>query len=147
MTETDVHHEARTAEGALCTLQQFYARQMQLLDDGAVEPWADTFTEDATFVSNAMGAPIVGRPAILRGATQSDEGLRDSGVQRRHLLSNLSVGTGAGGMVVADSYVLIVETAKRRTEVRFNTALRDELVHEQGEWLVRTRYITRDDLG
>jgi len=146
VTEAPVRRESQVARATHPAIQQFYARQMQLLDDGAISEWARTFTEDATFASNAMPTPLAGRPAILDGATAHDK-LRASGTQRRHLLSNLSLETGSDGMLTAVSYVMVVETADGSTTVLFNTLLEDELTHENGEWRVRARRIKRDDLG
>lgn len=141
-----VAHQPTSAVGELYhAVLHFYARQMQLLDDGAIDEWADTYTEDATFGSNAMPTPLAGREAIQRGAREHDN-LRQAGTRRRHLLSNLSIVPEENGTVSATSYVSIVETHQGTTALRFSTVLKDELVHEDGQWLVRTRRIKRDDL-
>ncbi|MCF2435621.1 nuclear transport factor 2 family protein [Streptomyces thinghirensis] len=42
-------------------VQQFYARQMGLIDDGRPADWAETFTEDATFQeASRLDAPLKG---------------------------------------------------------------------------------------
>lgn len=124
----------------------FYARQMQLLDDGEIGQWVRTYTKDATFASNAFPAPLVGRETLFRAATEHDD-LRQSGTRRRHLLSNLSIASREDGTLSATSYVTIAETREGTTALRFSTVLEDELVRENGEWLVRTRRVKRDDLG
>jgi 3-phenylpropionate/cinnamic acid dioxygenase small subunit len=146
VAEPVTHQPMSAAGGSYHAVLHFYARQMQLLDDGAIDEWAGTYTEDATFGSNAMPAPLAGRDAIRRGAREHDN-LRQAGTRRRHLMSNLSIVPGEDGTVRATSYVTIVETREGTTALRFSTLLEDELVREDGEWLVRTRRIKRDDLG
>lgn len=146
MAETVIQQPTSTVAEHYHTVLHFYARQMQLLDDGEIDRWAGTFTADATFGSNAMPAPLAGRDAILRGAREHDA-MRQAGTQRRHLMSNLSIAPGDDGAIRAISYVSVVETHEGTTALRFSTLLEDELVCEGGEWLVRTRRIKRDDLG
>ena len=47
-------------------VQQFYARQMQLLDARKLEAYADTFTDDAEFAHTPGRAPARTRAGILR---------------------------------------------------------------------------------
>ena len=147
MTEAvAVAHQPTPDVGELYhSVLHFYARQMQLLDDGAIDEWAGTYTDDATFGSNAMPVTLTGRETIRRGARDHDN-MRQAGTRRRHLLSNLSIVQGEDGTINATSYVSILETQQGTTALRFCTVLSDELVREDGELLVRTRRIRRDDL-
>ena len=145
MPEAVAEQPASTVGEQYHAILHFYARQMQLLDDGEIGPWVQTYTENATFDSNAMPAPLVGRETILRAATEHNR-MHQAGTQRRHLLSNLALAPGRDGTVTATSYVTIVETHQGTTALRFSTVLEDELVRADGGWLVRTRRVRRDDL-
>ncbi|WP_234425673.1 nuclear transport factor 2 family protein, partial [Streptomyces kebangsaanensis] len=46
-------------------VQDFYARQMRLLDEGRAEEWAETFTEDGVFEQNVKPEPWRGRAEIV----------------------------------------------------------------------------------
>lgn len=146
MTRTVVENETSPTTGDHSTIQQFYARQMQLLDDGEIALWAETFTEESTFRSNGMPEPIIGRAAISQGAREVADRVAASGVQRRHLMSMLAVTASVDGVVTATSYVPVVETKDGKASLFVSTVLTDELVSENGQWLVRARTVSRDDL-
>lgn len=128
-------------------VQQFYARQMQLLDSGDAEGWALTFTEDGVFSANAHPEPVRGREAIAAGARRAAAELAAQGVVRRHWLGMLDV-TDAGDALRVRSYALVVSTPRGGDPApRFSTTCEDELVEADGGWLVRTRQVRRDDLA
>jgi uncharacterized protein (TIGR02246 family) len=129
-------------------IQQFYARQMQLLDDGAAEEWAETFTPDGVFAANAAPAPVRGRENIAAAARSTADQLQADGIVRRHWLGMLDVRQRDDGDVGVRSYALILETPKGgRTAVRMSTLCEDVLAREDGGWLVRERAVSRDDLA
>ncbi|MBY8886400.1 nuclear transport factor 2 family protein [Streptomyces sp. PTM05] len=128
-------------------VQQYYARQMQLLDSGRVEEWAQTFTADGVFAANAHPEPTVGREAIAKVAGQVVADYNERRIQRRHWLGMVNIERQEGGSVFARCYALVFETPHGgQAYVKASTTCEDELVHEGGEWLVKHRLITRDDL-
>jgi SnoaL-like protein len=128
-------------------VQQFYAHQMQLLDDGSVEQWAATFTEDGVFSANAHPEPTVGRADIAAAAGHAVAELKRTGVVRRHWLGMLTVRPLPDGAFFARCYALIVSTPKGgQAGVHLSTVCEDVLVRVGDEFLVRTRQVTRDDL-
>lgn len=133
-------------------IQQFYAAQMQLLDGGRAEEWAETFTPDGVFDANAFPEPVTGRAAVAAAARKAVDDYEARGIQRRHWLGMISVEGGGGraedGEAVVTSYAQVLETPRGgRPELRASTSCRDVLVSEGGRWLVRHRRIERDDLG
>lgn len=72
-------------------VQQFYARHMQAVDDENAEVWADDYTEDAEFDTDALPAPLHGRDTILARLAQAGAAIAEQGVTRRHLMSMLTV--------------------------------------------------------
>ncbi|WP_250403525.1 nuclear transport factor 2 family protein [Streptomyces cellostaticus] len=136
-----------TLAGPYQLVQQFYARQMRLLDDGRAEEWAETFTSDGVFNANAFPQPVVGRAAIAAAARAAVDDYARRGIQRRHWLGMLSVRPGDGEELLVGSYALVVETPRGGTpEIRSSSICDDVLVHEYGTWRVKDRQIRRDDI-
>ncbi|EPD59836.1 MULTISPECIES: nuclear transport factor 2 family protein [Streptomyces] len=128
-------------------IQQFYAQQMHLLDDGRVGEWADTFTEDGVFAANAQPVPAVGRAAITEAAAKATEAYAAAGVQRRHWLGMVSVESATPEAVTARCYALVIETPRGgRPEIKASTLCEDRIVRSGGTWRIQDRQITRDDL-
>jgi hypothetical protein len=132
-----------------CQIQQFYARQMQLLDGGDAEGWAATFTPDGVFVANAHPQPVCGHDAISAAARRTVDELAAAGEVRRHWLGMVAVDRRCDGTVGAHSYALIFHTKRGgQAALRMSTACDDVLVPDgAGDWLVSYREVTRDDLA
>src|SRR5260221_5260193 len=81
---------ASTAAETYYEIQDFYARQMQLLDQGYTQEWAQTFTEDGVFAANAQPEPVRTRSAIAAGAAAASAELSAQGIRRRHWLGMVS---------------------------------------------------------
>jgi hypothetical protein len=127
-------------------IDQFYARQMHLLDDGRAESWAGTFTADATFVSPSMTAPVAGRTAIASGARAAVDARAAAGTIHRHWVT-MTVADDLGDHVTATSYVQVLEAGSASaTRIGLSCVMRDELVREDDQLRVRARRITRDDI-
>ncbi|MFI6864513.1 nuclear transport factor 2 family protein [Streptomyces sp. NPDC050421] len=146
MTVTD--EATAVGEGTLhLQVQQFYARQMQLLDDGRVQEWALTFTEDGVFAANAHPVPAEGRDAITAAAAKATAEYAAKGVQRRHWLGMLTVERTGPLTATARCYAQVIETPRGgQAALRVSTLCEDRLVREGSSWLVEHRSVTRDDL-
>ncbi|MES4905962.1 MULTISPECIES: nuclear transport factor 2 family protein [unclassified Streptomyces] len=128
-------------------IQQFYAHQMRLLDDGEAEAWAETFAEDGVFAANAHPEPFSGRAAIAAGARQATDDFAARGVRRRHWLGMLSLEPKDENTVFVRSYAQVLETPRAGQPVlRASTTCADLLVRRDGRWLVLDRRVHRDDL-
>ncbi|SBT42882.1 nuclear transport factor 2 family protein [Micromonospora auratinigra] len=133
---TDLYHQ----------VQGFYAYQMQLLDRGAAQEWAQTFTPDGVFAANAHPEPTRGRDAIAAAARKASDDLAARGIRRRHWLGMVQVTPTAEG-ARATSYALIIETPRGgQATVRMSTTCEDDLVRGEDGWQVRHRQVRRDDL-
>lgn len=127
-------------------VQNFYARQMQLLDSGRVEEWAETFTEDGVFETDTAGS-TTGREAISRAAGTAQEALRAKGIRHRHWLGMVDVRADGENRLEVRSYALVLAIALGRpATVHVSTTCDDELVQEDGRWRVRRRVVHRDDV-
>jgi bifunctional aromatase (cyclase/dehydratase) len=126
-------------------VQQFYARQMRLLDSGEAEQWADTFTEDGVFHQNVDPAPLEGRPAIAVAARRRIETIKSDDLTRRHWLGMLETDEQPDGTVRTRYYAMAMATPQGgRLEVYVSTVSEDVLVRTQDGWLVKHRYVVHD---
>lgn len=131
-------------------IQQFYARQMQLLDDGRVDEWAATFAPQGVFAANAHPEPTKGREAIAAAAGAAHGQLAAAGIRRRHWLGMVAVDgqDGQDGTKArARCYALVFEIPRGgQAALRLSTLCEDELERGPQGWLVTHRAVTRDDL-
>jgi FAD/FMN-containing dehydrogenase len=128
------------------SVDQFYARQMQALDDGDVGGWAQTFTADGVFASNGLPDPVVGREQLTKLASDTVARLNGQRAIRRHFVFNVIVETAADGLLRTTCYVPVFDTVNGVTSLTTSTVMRDELVSSGDDLLVRHRTVTRDDL-
>jgi hypothetical protein len=134
--------------GLYSRVQQFYAEQMQLLDLGAAQEWADTFTEDGVFAANGQPAPVRGRAAITAAVHATNERLAKEGVAHRHWLGMLTVRPQSDGTLKTRSYALVLEVPRGGdARIHRSTVCEDVLVPIDDSWQVRHRAVTRDDLA
>lgn len=137
-------------------VQQFYAEHMQLLDSGAVDAWALTFTEDAVLDVPTLSEPLRGREALRESLRRTSEQLATAGVQRRHWHGMVAVFPQDDGTLRVRCYALVFSTPHGRAAAEHGFSAgpglhqvcvcEDVLVREEGRLLVRTRRVTRDDL-
>lgn len=139
----------RPVETATYTqLQQFYAEHMSAIDDGEVERWLDTFTEDATIANNARPQPARGRATIAVVAHRLVAEARAQRVVHRHWTGMLQAVWLPDGAVQATSYAMVVETPTAGSPHLWrSTRCQDTLVHSAGRWRIRERYVRHDDVG
>ncbi|MFV0129259.1 nuclear transport factor 2 family protein [Streptomyces sp. HMX112] len=130
-------------------VQQFYARQMGLLDDGRPDEWAETFTEDAVFQeASRLSEPLRGRDAIRVSARARKERLAADGIDFRHWLGMLSVTPGEDGSLRARSYALAMRVPRGGAlDIFASVVCHDQLVPVEGTWQVRHRDLTHDGSG
>ena len=124
------------------SIERFYARQMQLLDNGSTDEWAATFTADGTF----SAAFVQGRPAIAKAAARAHAARVDRGVQHRHWMGMLVPDPLTDGSVRAECYAVVYEiSAGGQPTPHSSTLCQDVLVRAEGEsWTVASRQVTKD---
>ncbi|MFG2041505.1 nuclear transport factor 2 family protein [Dactylosporangium sp. NPDC048998] len=126
-------------------VQQFYAAQMRLLDDGKAEEWAATFTEDGEFGQDRRPAPRRGRLDIGAGLRRAADALAERGAVRRHWLGMLTVDERPDGTLHTRYYALVIETPRGGVAaLHLSTAVDDVLVRHGDSYLVRSRYVVHD---
>jgi actinorhodin biosynthesis protein ActVIA len=132
-------------------VQQFYARQVALLDDLRAEEFAATFTADAVFAPSPATAPVHGRTAIaaaLRSAHERKFGTEP--VRRRHWFNMLRVDPGPDGTLRTHYYTLVAVTRPWNPVpvIGPSAVVEDVLVHDDaGLLLTRERRVIPDHLS
>lgn len=126
-------------------VQQFYAWQMGLLDDGAVDEWADTFTEDAMFGEPGQAGSFLGREAIRTSVVARAEKLAAEGLVMRHWFNMLAIDPQSDGGLRTRNYALTLSTPLGGSlTVRGHAVCFDHLVPHGDRWLVANRVILPD---
>ncbi|MEU9731519.1 nuclear transport factor 2 family protein [Streptomyces sp. NPDC048002] len=147
MTEAAAVPDQAPEGGLYQRIQQFYARQMRLLDHGAVQEWADTFTEDGVFDQN-VAAPLKGRVDIAAASQKRVDQIVADGITRRHWLGMLEVDPQDDEGVVRTRYYAVSLATERGAvvppRITASTYAEDTLVPSEGGWLVRYRRVTHD---
>ncbi|MGW0737580.1 nuclear transport factor 2 family protein [Streptomyces sp. NPDC002851] len=139
----------QSATGAhYAEVQQFYAHQMQLLDLGESERWAETFTEDATFDVPTLPEPVRGRAGLVTATRRSAAELAAAGERHRHFIGMLDVTPRPDGTLGVRSYAVVyASTIGGSSRVHRVCVCEDVLVRSsEGQLQVATRKVTRDDL-
>jgi SnoaL-like domain len=148
MTQTQTRPAGDTVGAELqAEVQQFYARHMQLLDDGRAEEWAETFTADGSFAPPTLPEPVRGRANLAAAVGRAHAELVAAGETHRHWHGMVHVQPATDGTLLVRCYALVFATP-RGGEPRIHRACvcTDVLVREDGELRVRERVVTRDDL-
>lgn len=128
-------------------VQQFYARHMHLLDVGAAEEWAQTFTDDATFTMPLRAEPVRGRTELAAGVTRAKAEMARTGEVQKHWHGMVAVDPRPDGSVGVRCYALVFSTqVGGESKLHRVCVCEDVLVREDGDLRVSTRHVTRDDL-
>lgn len=128
-------------------VDQFYAIQMQALDDGDIATWVETFTIDGVFRSNGLEESVEGKDGLATLGKEAVARLNDKGAIRRHFVFNVIVEPATDGTLRTTCYVPVFDTINGVTNLTTSTVMRDELVSSDNGLLVRHRTVTRDDIA
>lgn len=141
--------------GLYAEIQQFYARQVQLLGTEDIDSWSRTFAEDAVFEQEtepgrtfARGAPSHrrGRAAIAAAARGAVQQRREQKTVRRYLIGMLDVAPQGDGSVRTEYCAVLIQTGQgEQPVVHLSTTGRDLLVRERDAWQVRHRINSHDN--
>lgn len=130
-------------------VQQFYARHFHLLDSGDAESWAQTFTEDGYFWPvSVLPEPVRGRAALTAAVRATHDRLAAAGERHRHWHGMVHVQPAGDGTLSVRCYAQIFAIpAGGPARLHLHCVCEDVLVHDDGQWKVRERRVTRDDLS
>jgi uncharacterized protein (TIGR02246 family) len=128
-------------------VQQFYAEQMHMLDDGDADGWAATFTEDGTFTPPRAAQPVRGPADLAAGVRRAHAERAAGGVTHRHWHGMLAVTPRTADSVDVRCYALVIASAAGgASHVHAACVCTDVLVRREDRWLVADRKVTRDGL-
>lgn len=128
-------------------VQQFYARHFQLLDSGDAAAWAQTFTEDGWFWPAVLPEPVRGRAALTAGVRATHAKLAEAGERHRHWHGMVRVQPIDERTVAVRCYAQIFAIPRGgQARLQMHCVCEDVLVIDDGEWKVRERRVSRDDL-
>jgi actinorhodin biosynthesis protein ActVIA len=128
-------------------VQQFYGGQMQLLDGGAFEAYAETFTVDGEFCHTPGREPARGRQAIVRDLHEFHRRFADDPVQRRHWFNMIHLEPQDDGSIRSTYYALVVTTRPGgKPEIAPSCVVHDVLVRQDGALLNQSRTVEHDQL-
>jgi 3-phenylpropionate/cinnamic acid dioxygenase small subunit len=128
-------------------VQRFYARQMQQLDLGRAQSWAQTFTAHALFEVPTLPEPVRGRAALVAAVERARAQLAQAGERHRHVMGMVDVVQRPDAALDVRSYTTVyASTVGGACRVHRVCVCEDVLVREDGELRVARRTVTRDDL-
>ena len=128
---TEQKHTPEEDERQIRTLLVEYC---ELVDSGAIDEWADCYTDDAVF--EGLKGELKGREALLRYGRET--------VHRGfflHFLTNIRVRLEGPLSASASSYLLYTQTADDGRAVVVPCRQRDRLVKVAGHWRISERRI------
>ncbi|UWZ40564.1 nuclear transport factor 2 family protein [Dactylosporangium roseum] len=118
---------------------------MQALDEGKLEAYADTFTEDAVFGHTPGREPARTRPGILSDLYEVRQRQAADPQQRRHLFTMVDVEELTAGRLRATSYALVLTTRPGGgPEMVRSCVVRDVLVRDDGQLRNAERLVDHD---
>jgi actinorhodin biosynthesis protein ActVIA len=120
----------------------FYARQMPLLEQGELQAFADTFTEDCIFGYDGAWQ-VVGRDALLGGVRANIPRYGTSKI--RHWFESRRIAVREDG-VIESSATSLVSVTSEKGDVTFEPScvVRDQLVRTEDGLRVSSRVIRHD---
>jgi 3-phenylpropionate/cinnamic acid dioxygenase small subunit len=129
-------------------VQQFYAEHFHLLDAGAAEAWAETYSEDGTFDVPTQAAPTRGRAELAAVMRRTARELAEVGEVRRHWHGMVAVHPRPDGSLDVRCYALVFRSQKGGSSALHRVCVcEDHLVRVDGKLKVKARRVRRDDLA
>ncbi|WP_067462475.1 nuclear transport factor 2 family protein [Nocardia amamiensis] len=126
-------------------VQQFYAEQMQRLDNRDIPGYAETFTEDAEFEHSPGIAPARTRAGIIADLVEFHKRFETDPMQRRHWFNMINLQPQDDGTIVSTAYCLVVKIRPNsKPEIAPSCVVHDVLVRVDGALLTRSRRVVHD---
>lgn len=128
-------------------VQHFYAKQMQLLDGGAFEDYAATFTEDGEFAHTPQQPAARTRYGIVKELREFHKRFENDPVVRRHWFNMISLDPQDDDTVLSTYYALVVTTRPgRNVTIAPSCVVHDILVRQNGSLFTRSRRVEHDQV-
>jgi hypothetical protein len=120
------------------SIQAFYSWQWQLSDQGRIDEYVSTFTEDAEQTVEGR-TPAVGRAGLLEHMQRvvASPGRSESFIQ--HHMDMLVVRALGGDVLHARGYLTTFVTSESEPRLLVKAVLEDELLRDGDSFLIRRR--------
>ncbi|MCU1648076.1 MAG: aromatic-ring-hydroxylating dioxygenase [Nocardia sp.] len=126
-------------------VQQFYAEQMQRLDNRDIHGYAKTFTETAEFEHTPGRPPARTRAGIIFDLVEFHKRFEADPIQRRHWFNMINLQPQDDGTIVSTAYCLVVKIRPNsKPEIAPSCVVHDVLVRLGGQLLTQSRRVTHD---
>ncbi|MGK8500945.1 nuclear transport factor 2 family protein [Nocardia asiatica] len=126
-------------------VQQFYAEQMQRLDNRDIPGYAATFAEDAEFEHTPGIPPARTRAGIIADLVEFHKRFETDPMQRRHWFNMINLQPQDDGTIVSTAYCLVVKIRPgSKPEIAPSCVVHDVLVRSDGALLTRSRRVSHD---
>jgi actinorhodin biosynthesis protein ActVIA len=131
----------------LAEIQDFYARQVQNMDNGRFAEFADTFMDECEFTPMKHKPTAYGKQAIIEKLDNFAKQTFGSDEQRRHWIAMSVVDEGAEGTYDVVSYAMVTNTKAGSPPVlHFAGEIVDHLVRDGGALKVQRRFVNSDSI-
>ncbi|NGO74456.1 SnoaL-like domain-containing protein [Streptomyces sp. YC504] len=136
--------------------EQFYARQMRILDTHDVAAWGGLFTEDATLDLPFLPEPVPARTGLTRYPRAGAARRRRAGHRLTHWVGRLDLLPGHDHALRTRCSALVHAPSDESESQALHMGggkslyvcvMEDALVPSRGEWRIAHRRVLRDDLA
>lgn len=132
----------------LAEIQDFYARQVQAMDNGRFAEFADTFMEDCEFTPMKHQPTAYGKQAIIDKLDNFAKQMFGTDEQRRHWIAMTVVTEVDENTYDAVSYAMVTRTTAGEPPVlHFSGDIVDRIVREDGKLKVARRAVNSDSIA
>ena len=129
-------------------IQDFYARQVQAMDNGRYDEFAETFAEECEFTPIKHQSTAYGRQAIVDKLSDFAKTMFGSGQQRRHWMSMSIVDEVEPNTYEVVSYAIVTNTkAGEPPIVHWAGDIADRLVRGDDGFKVIRREVRSDSIA
>ncbi|MFX0580893.1 nuclear transport factor 2 family protein [Nocardia nepalensis] len=126
-------------------VQQFYADQMQRLDNRDIPGYAETFTENAEFEHTPGRPPARTRAGIISDLVEFHKRFEADPMQRRHWFNMINLQPQDDGTIVSTAYCLVVKIRPNsKPEIAPSCVVHDVLVRVDGNLRTLSRRVAHD---
>ena len=128
-------------------IADFYARQVQAMDNGRFEEFAETFLEDCAFTPVKHQSTAYGRASIVEKLNNFATTVFGTGQQRRHIMTMSVIDLVDDDTYNVTSYAIVTNTTVGQgPALHWAGDIVDQLVREDGNLKVRSRAVRSDSI-
>ena len=137
---------ARQDMGARLEILDLLNSYSHHIDHGLVEEYASLFTDDAVFELHFPGAPTTSFSGSeqIKSLAQGAKERRESGIQRRHLLTNVVFREQTDDSATIACYLLLTSTTDSELTFAFSGQYDGWLVKGENGWKISKWVLTSD---